>query len=123
MPDVFKSPGSSTESGWTNYLAVVGDDSIISTGKKGNGARNIRDGTSKTLLLVEVNDSEAAIWTKPDDYEWDRENPAAGLGGIWPAQFIGAFADGRVQRINLSIGNDALNSLFTKSGGERYKLE
>ena len=123
MPDVFKSPGSSAEEGWTNYLAVTGDDSIITSGKKGKGMRDIRDGTSKTLLLVEVNDTEAAIWTKPDDYEWDRKSPAAGLGGIWPGQFLGSFADGSTGRFNLSIGDETINAMFTRNGGERYSLD
>lgn len=123
MPKVFASPGSSAEQGWTNYLAVLGDDSIIVDAKKGKGIRDIRDGTSRTLIIVEANDSEAAIWTKPDDYVWDRENPTAGLGGIWPGQFFGAFADGTVQRINLAAGDETVNAMFTRSGMERYTLE
>ncbi|MCA9215541.1 MAG: DUF1559 domain-containing protein [Planctomycetales bacterium] len=123
MPSVFKSPGSSVDDGWTNYLAVMSDDSIIVDKKNGKRMRDVMDGTSRTMMIVEANDTEAVIWTKPDDYEFDVEDPSAGLGGIWPGQFIGAFADGAVQRINLSVGNETIKAMFTRNGAERYSLE
>ena len=101
----------------------MSDDSIIVDKKNGKRMRDVMDGTSRTMMIVEANDTEAVIWTKPDDYEFDVEDPSAGLGGIWPGQFIGAFADGAVQRINLSVGNETIKAMFTRNGAERYSLE
>lgn len=124
MPKLFVSPGSDLPDGYTNFQAVVSDEAIIMpVGLRGIGIRNIRDGTSNTLLLVEVDDTEATIWTKPDDYEWDKQNPAAGIGHIWPGSFQGVMADGSVHQISLSVGNDTLNALMTRGGGERVRLD
>ena len=124
MPKVFLSAGSNAPKGYTNFQAVVSDEAIIMpVGLRGTRIRDVRDGTSRTLLLVEVDDTEATIWTKPDDYEWDKQNPTAGLGHIWPGYFMATLADGSVRRVPISIGNDSLNALMTRAGGENYRLE
>ena len=119
MPKIFQSPGGTDEEGMTNYLAVASPDSIIVNGKRGTRNLSVRDGTSKTLLVVEADDTEAVPWTKPDDFEWTYENPSKGLGKIWlGGQFLGVMADGSVHRLNVADGNDALISMFTKSGSD-----
>lgn len=124
MPSVFRSPGGSEEPGMTNYLAVVSDRSVIVNGKRGTRLQDIRDGTSTTLLVVEADDSEAIEWTKPDDLEWDYDDPAKGLGGIWPGgQFLGVFADGHAQRLSVAMGNNGLIGIFTRNGRERVNLD
>ena len=40
---------------------------------------DISDGTSNTILLLEVPASRAVIWTKPDDLAFDPEQPSQGL--------------------------------------------
>ena len=79
MPDVYKSPNSSLAGeGKTNYLTVRGEKTIFSGGK---GARiaDIADGTSNTIMVVEAADEKAVPWTKPDDFEYDENNPLKGL--------------------------------------------
>ena len=118
MPKVFQSPGSSLDEGYTNYLAVRTPDSIIVEGAKGIRMRDIRDGTSKTISFVEVDDTHASIWTKPDDYEWDEQQPFAGIGNIWSGRFYAAFGDGRVEKIFTSTSPADLGAMFTRNGGE-----
>lgn len=122
MPKVFQSPGTSTEGGYTNYLSVRLPNSIIAEGSKGTRIRDVRDGTARTITILEVDDDHAAIWTKPDDYAWDPERPWAGLGNIWSGQFYAAFADAHVQGIPVSIPTETLEGLFTRNGGERVSL-
>ena len=118
MPRIFESPGSDLEPGFTNYLAVVGPNTVIAAARRGARPQDIRDGLSKTVMLVEADDTYASIWTKPDDYLWDRSQPMYGLGNIWTGQFFVAFADGSARRLPVSIGNEQLNALFSRNGGE-----
>jgi prepilin-type processing-associated H-X9-DG protein len=118
MPAVYQSPTSSVGGlGKTNYLTVRGKDTIFS-GEEGIGFASITDGTSNTIMTVEVPDSKAVIWTKPDDFEYDEENPMKGLIGLQPGGFNVGFADGSVHFIRSSIKPETLKAMFTRNGGE-----
>jgi len=110
----YHSPGSRTEMGMTNYLGVFGEDAIF-TGKDGTPIADIRDGTSNTIAVVEVADEEAVPWAKPADYEYDPDDPMAGLGGLWPGGFIVALADGSVRFIHEGIDPEVLKRLFSRN--------
>ena len=103
--------------GKTNYLTVRGEKSVF-PGKKGVAIAAIQDGTSSTIMMVEVADQSAVIWTKPDDFQHQEENPLTGLVGLWPGGFQAAFADGSVQFLPSSIDPKTLSALFTRNGGE-----
>lgn len=121
MPKIFQSPGSSLDRGYTNYLGVAGSNTILNTAKRPTKIASITDGTSKTAMIVEADDTHGVIWTKPEDYPWDVANPAAGLGNIWSGNFFVALADGSIHF--LSVGNnEMLNGLFTINGGEFVEL-
>jgi hypothetical protein len=118
MPAVLRNPNLVSEAGTTNYLAVVGSECVFDGTAKGIGFAKITDGTSKTVMLVEADADQAVIWTKPDDFEHDANNPAAGLGGMRPGGWLAGFADGSVQFIPAEADNQTINALFTRAGGE-----
>jgi hypothetical protein len=122
MPKIFQSPGSSLDPGYTNYLSVRLPNSVIAEGSKGIRMREIADGTANTIVFLEVDDTHAAIWTKPDDYEWNEQQPYAGIGNIWSGRFYAAFADGRVQKIFTSTTPEDLGGMLTRNGGERVQI-
>lgn len=122
MPALFQSPGSDLDSGFTNYLAVKDDSSIITSGRRGVGLRDVTDGTSLTIMVVEADDNYAAVWTQPDDYDLDRQQPGYGLGGIWNGTFFAVMGDGSVKRIPASISAADLTGLFTRNGQERVSI-
>ncbi len=117
MPRTFKAPGSKAGPGKTNYLAVRGDKTIFA-GAKGIGLRDVRDGSSNTIMTVEANDESAVIWTKPDDFQYDPKNPIKGLLGLRTRGFNAGFADGSVRFISGTVSPDVLNAAFTRNGGE-----
>jgi hypothetical protein len=122
MPDVYKNPNSRVSAeGKTNYLTVRGAKTIFSGGR-GTKIRDISDGSSNTITVVEVNDESAVPWTKPDDFEYDENDPIKGLVGMRPGIFLAAFADGHVQAISQSIDANVLKALFTRDGGEAVQL-
>jgi hypothetical protein len=115
MPPTYANPNLPS-GGVTNYLAVVGTDSVVST--TGVNVRQITDGTSRTVVLVEVDANRAVPWTKPVDHEIKATDPKAGLGGLRPGGFHVSMADGRVVFVPISVDSKYIQALATKSGGE-----
>ncbi len=119
MPAVYRDPNSTVaDQGKTNYLTVRNEKSVF-PGGKGVGFAEITDGTSNTIMTVEVPDENAVIWTKPDDFAYDEDNPLKGLVGMRPGVFLAGFADGSVRAINTTIDQTVLKALFTRNGGEQ----
>ncbi|CAN0371858.1 unnamed protein product, partial [Ectocarpus sp. 4 AP-2014] len=101
MPQTYidpSSPGLSVEDGKTHYLGVTGPDAVFVPGAQGRSFRTITDGTSRTLMSVQVDDNHAVEWTKPIDYRSDAhaENPIGGIGSLHPGIFLAGRADGSV---------------------------
>ena len=117
MPDVFKCPGSTAPAGMTVYLAPRGDSTVF-PGPKGLPVRQITDGTSNTIGIVEVNDRLAVPWTKPDDWTFDPAAPAQGLGGHFKDVFLTLFCDGSAHALSTGINQDGLRALVTRNGRE-----
>jgi prepilin-type processing-associated H-X9-DG protein len=103
--------------GMANYLAVCGKG-LAFEGTKGRRIMDIRDGLSNTILVVEANDDRAAVWTKPDDWQYDAEHPMAGLGEAHPAGFNALFADGHVLSLAKDIDPKVFHAMLTIAGGE-----
>jgi hypothetical protein len=118
MPPVFACPSAKTrEKGMTTYLAPLGEKTIFS-GKAGVALKEITDGTSNTIMLVDVAPDRAVIWTKPDDLEVDFDNPLKGLETHHDGGFQSAFCDGAVRFISPSIGPEKLRLLLMRNDGK-----
>jgi hypothetical protein len=143
MPDVFKSPNRAVDDGKTVYLGVVypwglDPDSLPDERfrqylrgtafdhgpfRPQPGMRTIRfadttDGTSNTISVVEADADQAVIWTKPDDWKFDVENPSAGLGSLRPGGFMALFIDGSTYWISNEVDPDNLRRLFCRRDDE-----
>lgn len=117
MPQSYRSPNSKAGPNLTTYVTPVYKDSIFS-GAEGMKIQKILDGTSNTIMVVEANDKNAVIWTKPDDIEINAKNPIDGLIQANGRGFNALFADGSVRFIASGIDAATLRALFTASGGE-----
>jgi hypothetical protein len=118
MPAVYKSPmQKNVAKGKTTYLVPVGKDTIF-PGPKGISIRDITDGTSNTILIVEVNDDNAVTWTKPDDFKTNVKKPLAILVRRGAAGFHVAMADGSVRYVARTVTLETLKAAFTRNGGE-----
>jgi hypothetical protein len=119
MPPVYKSPfQKKAGAGKTTYLVPIGKDTIFTGGPKGISIRDITDGTSNTIMVVEVNDDNAVTWTKPDDLKVNVKDPLARLLRPDAKGFHAAFADGSVHFLERNITLKTLRALFTRNGGE-----
>jgi hypothetical protein len=123
MPAVFRSPKrKGQQPGFTTYLAPIGDDFVFTGKDKGTAMKDIGDGTSNTIFLVDASDERAVIWTKPDDLVIDAKEPLKSLIGHYPNCFVVAFADSSVQQLPKNLPVKTLLALFTCNGGEVVKI-
>jgi hypothetical protein len=117
MPAVLRSPFSKAEPGRTTYVVPVGNETVF-PGRKGIEFREITDGLSNTIMLVEVDDEHAVIWTRPEDLSIDNKRPTAGLLNISGTGYLAALCDGSVLVISPKSARQNLPAMFTRAGGE-----
>jgi Protein of unknown function (DUF1559) len=118
MPEIYRLPVSKNkEPGRTNYLLPVGNGAAFTTDKP-TEFKDITDGTSNTLMVVESDDEHAAIWTKPDDWQFDPQQPTQGLGRFYSGGFYAAFCDGSVRLVPGTIDPKTVKALVTRAGSE-----
>jgi hypothetical protein len=119
MPAVYLNPSRDYQGdGTTTYLAATGDAGMFKDPAKGIRMRDISDGTSKTIAVVEATEDCAVPWTKPDDLKINPKDPFEGVEGVRVGGFLAAFADGSVRMISEDVDPTVLSALFTPDGGE-----
>jgi prepilin-type processing-associated H-X9-DG protein len=115
---LYRNPRSKAPRATTTYLAVCGKG-LMFDGTVGRKVEDIRDGLSHTIMVVEANDERAVPWTKPEDWDYDPDDPLAGLGNAHPGGFNAAFADGSGRFIGKSIDPKLFHAMLTIAGGEK----
>jgi hypothetical protein len=121
VPQVYRNPSSPSGPGMASYLAVVGKGTMFES-KEGLSFRDVLDGLTNTIMVVEVDRDREVIWTKPDDWEPDPNQPLSGLGKAHPGGFDALFGDGSVQFISITIDPEVFEALLTRAGGERVNF-
>jgi hypothetical protein len=117
MPAVYRRPLAPANSVKSPYLMPIDEKTTFQPGTK-TTLHDVRDGTAKTIGIVEVDPEHEVIWTKPDDWEVDWADPTKGLTGGSGASFIAGFLDGAVRPILKSVDKELLRALLTGAGGE-----
>lgn len=116
MPPVLTNPNL-IQNGKTNYLIPRGENTLFAS-DEGVRLRDILDGTSNTLMILEVDADRVVTWTKPEDLDVDLDFPMDGLGSLRPGGFSAALCDGSVQFFSTFVEEEVLKALFTPKGGE-----
>jgi hypothetical protein len=118
MPFTFRSPRSKAGKGKTNYLVPVGNGALYASSREEPKFKDIKDGLSQTIMIVEVDDPHAVIWTKPADLAFDPMDPKKGIGSLYDDGFVAAFCDASTRFLPRGIDPKTLSALFTRAGGE-----
>ena len=120
MPAVYTCPSGSrtpAKEGKTTYLTPRGPSTIF-PGARAIEIRDITDGTSNTILVVDASDAAAVTWTKPDDWDISVELKVQSLFGHHPKGTNFGFADGSVHFLKETVTPKVLHNLTTRNGGE-----
>jgi len=120
MPVIFHSPKSKAAKGLTNYLVPVGGGALYSSSEDKPTLKDISDGESHTIMLVEVDDQHAVTWTKPDDMPFDPQDPKKGIGSVYREGFPAAFCDGSCHLLGATTEPKKLKALFTRAAGDPF---
>lgn len=127
MPEAFKTPGVEKR-GMTSLLAVVGANTglgdlaaptDVKAGIQGNVRfRDIIDGSSGTVLVVEANADMAVPWTKPADATFDDATIATLLEKGDEDGLMVLLADGFVAFLDRTIPPELFRQMLIRNDGE-----
>jgi hypothetical protein len=110
----FTDPSAVPVAGQTDFLFVSGKGTLFDGAQPAKLMENT-DGTSNTLMLIDVRNS-GVNWAEPKDI--DLTQAAALPPGNHPGGTLAVFADGHTQFLMKSIAPATLKALATKAGGE-----
>ncbi|WP_417746235.1 DUF1559 domain-containing protein [Rosistilla oblonga] len=117
MPALFACPSGPQLPGKTAYQIPLGENlSMLSDNPL--LFRDIIDGTSNTVMMVETSPELAVDWTAPEDWTYDANDPLGGLGGHHPGGFHVSMLDGSVRFVTLEIDPELWYKLLTRNGRE-----
>lgn len=111
IPVQYRDPAAGLKPGLTTYLVPTGEGTVFG-GKESLQMADIRDGTSNTIMVVNVISDRAVIWTKPEDLEVKEAAPLTGLVSDARKQFETTFCDGSVRKLSNTIDPKILWLLF-----------
>jgi Protein of unknown function (DUF1559) len=121
MPDVYRSNISKSPMDHTNFLAIAGENTVWTLPEKPITITDVVDGEGMTLLAVEVDDDRAVLWSRPQEFEWQPENPTAGLGKLLRTNaFHAVFLDADATAISLVTDRPVIRAIFTRNGNEDF---
>ena len=116
---IYKCPSLTTDPAMTTYLAVTGENSCFRPDKS-RTISEITDGTSNTLMVVDIPQTHAVHWMSPQDADEAlllgiarEEKDLQHTGG-----FQGALADGSVRYFSVNLPATTLKALITISAND-----
>ncbi len=117
MPSVFAphSPRLRAE-GKTTLLVPVGKQTIFGP-PEGVSIREIIDGTSTTIMIVDADEARAVDWTKPADLNVDGVDAKQAVYGT-RKEVVCAFADGSAHVLGPALTAEQVRALLTRNGRE-----
>lgn len=116
MPAVFASSGEDRAKGMTR-IRIPGATGSLWSGEEPKRFREITDGLSNTLAILEAPASAAVEWTKPGAWELPSAGMKAAVFGD-RASIRAALGDGSVQLFSAEMSEDVLRAMLTYAGGE-----
>ncbi len=119
MPRTLAFHGTNRATATTNYLAVVGAETMW-PGATGRTSKEIKDGWSNTILIVE-NNGLGVHWMEPRDLEFAtmsfRIDAPDGISSWYQSPSV-VITDGIVRQLSKETAPEAVRAALTVAGGE-----
>ena len=131
MPLVYECPSVDLPQGYTVYQVpytniatnpASQDLAMFDTSGEPITFKAIADGSSNTIILLEVDEFTAVEWTRPADWEYDPSDPKRDLGDVTPMSIVVSFADGSSDRLPVDISPEEFKAFITRSAGDVVPL-
>lgn len=124
MPDFFRNPKAELKNGYTTVVAPFGatdQPSFTIWDYEQASFRQVTDGTSNTILFLEVAAESSVPWTAPEDFDIGEKDILKALGAP-PVGGRATFADGSVQEIANYLTDEIITALLSAAGGEVVQI-
>lgn len=119
---IYQCPSAILPANHTAYMAIVTSNSCLQATEP-RSLSEIKDGLSKTLMVIEVDVAHSVPWMAPSDAD------DALLQSLFPkgkhshtGGMHGATVDGSVRFINQNLSLDALHAIISVVGGETQEF-
>jgi prepilin-type processing-associated H-X9-DG protein len=117
MPRIYGSPGKRTPlPNMTFYRFVTGPGTAF--GREGLTFADLTDGPDQTMFALEA--GEAAIWTRPDEWEYRPNQPLPPIGDMFYGTNV-LFGDGHIGFLPRYTPDSTWRALVTRNGGEKVE--
>lgn len=126
-PDVYNSPGSGSNSAFSNYVLITGAGTVFPTTGPLKPAQ-ISDGLDRTLLVVET-DNSMNDWSKPFDIDISKMSSRIGapgpdtIGGTHAEGAAAVFADGEPAWLSIDLPAAIVDASITPNGSESLPFD
>jgi prepilin-type processing-associated H-X9-DG protein len=114
---VFSCPSTVCPANFTTYMGIAAKNGLFRPGEP-RRITDISDGTSNTLMVMEVAPESAIHWMSPVDADEQMVLNFGQKKGVHTGGTHVAMADGSVRFISQNIAVDQLRSLITVSGND-----
>lgn len=122
MPKFFARPGSDPTLGKTPYVAPLMKESFFGRPGAPPAFKDILDGTSNTIWIIEAPAEFEVTWTKPDDWEVKGVESIQVFLKANPELLV-SMMDGSVITLPATVTADTILKMFTIAGGEVVSFE
>ena len=116
MPQIYVTDKGLVAEGKTTFVMPNGDGSAGR--KEPLRLQDYKDGTSRTILFLDVPSESSVVWTKPQDWTFDSEDPIRGLFAGDQSIIRVGLADGSIQLLDKNV--EKIKAYLTVDAGDLY---
>ncbi|MFP6670696.1 MAG: DUF1559 domain-containing protein [Pirellulaceae bacterium] len=116
IPEVYQNQDYKGLGSHTTVLAINGPGAVFNPSEKLH-MRDVTDGTSQTVLIINAGPDKAVPWTKPQDLTYQPDAIVQSLGDV-NDPFMVMFADGAIYPVRKTVDERMLLRMFQRNDGK-----